>query len=386
MLEAVDACRSMGSTGSRLLSGNAREWEELESEFARFRGNRSGAVLRVRLRRQCGPAQLDFETGRRGFLRCAESCQPDRRHPPFRRDKVIYPHRDLDFLEDCSPQHANGSGASVIVTESVFSMEGDIAPIEKLAALARTYGAEVVVDEAHATGVCGPQGRGIAAALRMRARSAGHRAHLRQSAGQRGAFVCGGVRLREFLINRARTFVFSTAMPPYFAGQIRAALDLARRSGLPSARHLQEIAGESARGLARLRFRLRTSVTTSFRFFLAATKWRCTSPTLQENGFAVKAIRPPTVPAGTARIRLSLTSRLRATTFIASSRPYARRAESLPHWRQPAPCMPKRIFHNRHRHGHGEDGGFRAALRGARCASTGSRFRPDPAKAPTATP
>ena len=224
--------------------------------------------------------------------------------------KVIYPHRDLDFLERALREHRGSAGARVIVTESVFSMEGDVAPIDSLVRLAKEYGAEIVLDEAHATGVCGPQGRGIAAECAREKEILAIVHTCGKALASAGAFVCGGNTLKDFLINRARTFIFSTAMPPYIARQIQAAVALARQSEKERA-HLREIAALLREGLAARQFDTGTSTTHIVPVLLGTNDMALhVANELQRDGFAVKAIRPPTVPAGTARLRLSLTSQI----------------------------------------------------------------------------
>ena len=125
-----------------------------------------------------------------------------------------------------------------------------------------------------------------------------------------GAFVCGGNTLKEYLVNRARTFIFSTAMPPYFARQIQAALALARQADAERA-HLREIASALRQELAARGFDCGTSATHIVPVILGSNEIALhVASELQRNGFAVKAIRPPTVPAGSARVRFSLTSRI----------------------------------------------------------------------------
>src|SRR5260370_37944290 len=114
-----------------------------------------------------------------------------------------------------------------MVTETVFSMDGDAAPVTELLALADRYGAGVIVDEAHATGVHGPSGRGIAAKYGNVQYLAATVHTCGKALASAGAFACGSAVLKEHLINHARTFIFSTALPPYMAEQIRAALRLA---------------------------------------------------------------------------------------------------------------------------------------------------------------
>ncbi len=131
--------------------------------------------------------------------------------------RVIFPHLDLNVLEEELRRSASAAGARVIVVESIFSMEGDRAPLADLAALAERYGAELIVDEAHATGVRGPRGSGCVAEAGLSGRVFATVHTCGKALAAAGAFVCGSENLRRFLINRARTFIFSTGLPPYFA-------------------------------------------------------------------------------------------------------------------------------------------------------------------------
>ena len=224
--------------------------------------------------------------------------------------KVIYPHLDLQFLKKALEEHCSAPGAKLIVTESLFSMEGDIAPIDELRFLAKAYGADLVVDEAHATGVCGPQGRGITAERGCERDALAIVHTCGKALASAGAFVCGGNALRDFLVNRARTFIFSTATPPYLAGQIRAAVELARRADAERA-HLRAIAAALREELSASGLQCGPSVSHIVPIILGSNERAIhVAARLQENGFAAKAIRPPTVPAGTARIRVSLTCKI----------------------------------------------------------------------------
>jgi 8-amino-7-oxononanoate synthase len=222
----------------------------------------------------------------------------------------------LHFLENALRERANAPGSKLIVTESVFSMEGDVTRIDALLSLAAEYRAEVVLDEAHATGVCGPQGRGIAAA-------SGHERDILaivhtcgKALASCGAFVCGSAILKEYLVNRARTFIFSTALPPYIAGQISAAVAIAR-SADAERDHLARIASLLRKELAARGFNCGTSATHIVPVMLGTNDMALhIASELQRAGFGVKAIRPPTVPEGTARIRLSLTSWITADEIL----------------------------------------------------------------------
>jgi 8-amino-7-oxononanoate synthase len=203
-----------------------------------------------------------------------------------------------------------GRGATVIVTESIFSMEGDLAPVEELLSLARKYGAELIVDEAHATGVCGPQGRGVAAAYVREPEMLAVVHTCGKALGSAGGFVCSTDAVKQYLVNRARPFVFSTAMPPYFAGQIRAALKIARDADAQRA-HLRDISERLRKLLSAAGLDCGSSATQIIPVILGSNEAALrVAEILRDNGFAAKAVRPPTVPEGTARIRVSLTSRI----------------------------------------------------------------------------
>ncbi|MGC1829910.1 MAG: 8-amino-7-oxononanoate synthase [Candidatus Acidiferrales bacterium] len=308
VIEAVERAERVGSTGSRLLSGNSREWQELESEFTEFAGTEaalyfgSGYAANVGL--LCAvlkPHDVVFSDE----LNHASLIDGIRISGARR---VVYTHADLDHLERALRKHEAGTGAKVIVTESLFSMEGDVAPFEGLLRLAKNYGAELIVDEAHATGVCGPQGRGLAAERGCQHETLAIVHTCGKALASAGAFVCCSQALKDYLVNRARTFIFSTAMPPYLAGQIHAALHLALEADDRRA-HLRKIASALREELSAAGLNFGASTTQIVPVILGSNEAALrVAAELQANGFAVKAIRPPTVPAGTARVRLSLTS------------------------------------------------------------------------------
>jgi 8-amino-7-oxononanoate synthase len=309
-IEAVSRADSTGSTGSRLLSGNSRDWEELESDFARFAGTDAALYFGSGYAANVGLLGSVLKHGDVVFsdaLNHASLIDGIRLSNAF---KVKYPHGDMDFLETALRKHAGGSGARVIVTESVFSMEGDIAPIEKLLRLAKDHNAELIVDEAHATGVWGPKGKGIVAELNYEREVLAVVHTCGKALASVGAFICGSSTLKNFLINHARTFIFSTAMPPYFAGQIRAALELAVAADAERA-HLRRIAGSIREAVAAAGLDFGSSFTQIIPIYLGSNEAALQmASVLRGGGFAVRAIRPPTVPAGTSRIRISLTARI----------------------------------------------------------------------------
>lgn len=308
--EAIARAQEVGSTGSRLLSGNAPEWEQAEAEFAEFAGTEaalyfgSGYAANIGLLSSIlGPGDIVFSDA----LNHASLIDGIRLS---HAKKVIYPHGDMQFLERALREHSRSTGAKAIVSETVFSMEGDVAPLDALLRVARDHGAELVLDEAHSTGVMGPRGRGVAAEVGA-PRDVFAIVHTCGKAlASAGAFVCGSESLKQFLVNRARTFIFSTAMPPYLAGQIRAALELAAAADAERG-HLRGTANLLREELARASVSFGASTTQIVPIVCGANESALhMASVLQENGFAVRAIRPPTVPAGTARVRLSLTAKI----------------------------------------------------------------------------
>src|SRR5277367_6205291 len=224
--DAVANCPRVGGTGSRLLSGHADVWDELENEFSEFAGAEaalffgSGYAANIGLLTSlAGPDDVIFSDAlNHASLIDGIRLSGARKH--------IYPHSDLNELEAALRQYKHDSGRKLIVTETVFSMNGDVAPLREILILAERYGAGVIVDEAHATAVHGPGGRGISADF-LDAQNIVARIHTCGKAlASAGAFVCGNALLKEHLVNHARSFIFTTAMPPYMAAQIRAALTL----------------------------------------------------------------------------------------------------------------------------------------------------------------
>ncbi|MGH9730971.1 MAG: aminotransferase class I/II-fold pyridoxal phosphate-dependent enzyme [Candidatus Acidiferrales bacterium] len=310
VIEAVASARQMGATGSRLLSGNAREWEELETEFAEFAGTESALYFGSGYAANVGLLSSILQPGDIVFSDALNHASLIDGVRLSGAEKIIYPHGDVQCLENALRDKSCNAGAKVIVTESIFSMEGDVARIDDLLRIARIYGAELIVDEAHALGVCGPEGRGIVAELKRERDILAIVYTCGKALASVGAFVCGDAKLKQFLINRARPFLFSTAMPPYVARQIHAALQIARDAD-SRRKHLHEISIALRTKLSAAGLNYGASSTQIVPVILGGNEFALrVAAHLQGAGFAVRAIRPPTVPAGTARIRVSLTSRI----------------------------------------------------------------------------
>ena len=310
VLDALSSSARVASSGSRLLSGNSRDWESIESEFADFVGAESALYFSSGYAANLGLLSSVLRDDDIVFSDALNHASLIDGIRLSRAHKIIYPHADLRFLERALQENAGAPGAKLIVTESIFSMEGDIAPLEQLLKLAETYNANLVVDEAHALGVCGQEGRGIVAGLPDRSRILAAVYPCGKALASCGAFVCSSPAVKDYLVNHARSFIFSTAAPPYIAHQIRAALAMARSADARRT-HLREISAALRAALTAAGLRCGSGETPIFPVILGSNESALrVAAELQSHGFAVKAIRPPTVPPGTARIRLSLTSEI----------------------------------------------------------------------------
>jgi len=307
LLRAVSDATHLGGTGSRLLSGHSAVWDEVESEFARFAGTEdalyfgSGYTANLALLTSLlGKSDVVFSDALNhaslidGIRLSGARCE-------------IYSHCDLNALEPALRRHSGSSARKWIVTETLFSMDGDVAPLIEIFALADRYGAGVILDEAHATAVLGPEGRGIAAQFGLVEAAVAIVHTCSKALASAGAFICGSSVLKQHLVNHARTLLFSTAMPSYMAGQVQAALRLAqgmksaRRQLLEKAQRFAAALAEDGWDTARSASQIVPLIVGENDEALAAAHFA------QREGFAVRAIRPPTVPPGTARLRLSLT-------------------------------------------------------------------------------
>jgi len=294
-----------GSTGSRLLRGHRDSFSRVEERFASFKGTERSLYFSSGYLANLGVLSAFLEAGDVVF-------SDERNHASLidgmrlgRAERVIYPHCDAPALRAMLRDH-RGPGRKFIVTESLFSMDGDVAPLGTYAALAREYGAALIVDEAHAVGIYGRNGTGLIEAcgigedVFLSVNTAG------KALGVSGAFVAGPAWAVEYMIQRARPFVFSTAPPPAVAAALDAGLDVMASEPERRARLLQ---------LAR---RLRGSLQASgidvapcesqiIPLMLGSNERAvAVGDTLQRAGFDVRAIRPPTVANGTARLRISV--------------------------------------------------------------------------------
>jgi 8-amino-7-oxononanoate synthase len=309
ILEGVNTAPRFASTGSRLLSGHDEAWTLLEHDFARWVGAEGALYFTSGYAANMGLLSALLHPKDVVFSDSANHASLIDGIRLAKCRRVIFPHLDLNFLESELRRIANVDGARVIVVESIFSMEGDRAPLADLASLAERYGAELIVDEAHAIGVRGPRGSGCVAEAGLSARVLATVHTCGKALAAAGAFVCGSQNLRRFLINRARTFVYNTALPPYFASQVSAGMNLAMEADSDRVR-LIELSSFLRNELRKNGFDTSGSDSQIVPVILgpndAAVNF---AEYLRTRGFGVRAIRPPTVPAGSARLRLSLTAK-----------------------------------------------------------------------------
>lgn len=218
----------------------------------------------------------------------------------------VFRHNDPVRLEQALAR--GKSVRKLVVTDAVFSMDGDLAPLPELAALCERHGAWLLVDDAHGFGVLGPQGRGSLAHFGLRAPHVAYMGTLGKAAGVAGAFVAGEASLIEWIMQRARTYMFTTAHPPLLAAAASASLAVIARDEWRRER-LRELADLLRQGLEGLPWRLLPSATAIQPLFLGGNaEARALAQTLRDQGIWVPAICPPTVPKGTARLRISLSA------------------------------------------------------------------------------
>ena len=309
------ACQyGVGAGGAHLVSGHRGPHHQLELELAEFTGRDRALLFSTGYMANLGVMSALSGRGR--------SVWQDRLNHASLLDGSRcagarlwrYPHRDLTLLEQRLQRDGNGSaginrGAGIVATDSVFSMDGDHAPLAALAALTTRHGAWLMVDDAHGFGVLGPQGRGSVAAQRLdSAQVPILMATLGKAVGTFGAFVAGDEALIETLVQKARSYIYTTAMPPAVAAATRVALRLVREGDERRA-HLGALIARFRAGAAQLGLPLGESDTPIQPLLLGqAGKAVDAAAALLDLGIVVAAIRPPTVPEGSSRLRITLSA------------------------------------------------------------------------------
>jgi 8-amino-7-oxononanoate synthase len=307
---AVDALARgvpIGSGGSRLLRGNHPEHEALESEAAAYFGAESalyfgsGYVANFAI----------FSTlPQRGDLIVHDELIHASVHEGIRRGRaecIAAPHNNIDAFDTAIVRWraAGGKGRPWLSVESLYSMDGDSPNLAELFAVADRHDAMVVIDEAHATGVLGPQGRGLAASFEGRDNAITLHT-CGKALGTVGGLILAPRVVRDFLVNRARPFIFATAPSPMIAAVTRVALEISRTNPVRREQlaRLVQFAGSELRR----RCNVEPSGSQILPVVVGADHAAVElAAALQRKGFDIRAIRPPTVPEGTARLRIALT-------------------------------------------------------------------------------
>jgi len=315
LIEAAKATcdqEGFGRGASPLICGRAPAHDSLERRLAEFEGTEAALLFPTGFAANAGtiPALADRGDAIFGDAKnhasIIDGCRLSR------AEKHVYPHTDTRVLEELL-RAAGGYRRRLIVTDTLFSMDGDLAPLPRLAELAAQYDAMLMVDEAHATGVFGEQGRGVVEHFSQHHPDLHQQVHIRvgtlsKALGAAGGFVCGTSALIEWLANRARTYVFSTAQPAAISAAAIAALDIV--SAEPERRaELLTFANELRQQLGRQGWDTCASASQIIPLRVGSPDRALQlADELLEQGLWVPAIRPPSVPAGESLLRLSLTA------------------------------------------------------------------------------
>jgi 8-amino-7-oxononanoate synthase len=303
-----------GSRASRLVTGTSEALLALEAKLAAFKGTEAALIFATGFQLNSSVLPALFELGERPRI-FADRLNHASLHAGCRGLKQIrFRHNDLTHLEELLVANPGAPGTiRIILTESVFSMDGDRADVPALAALAERHAAILYLDEAHATGVLGPQGRGLAALAPGKVPIV--MGTLGKALGSAGAYVAGSRALIDWLVNRCAGFIYSTAPAPAALGAVGAALDLVPALDAERGRLAQ--LGDALRRSLHVKGIDTLASTTQIvpavigdtAAALAAAQW------LREVGVLAVAIRPPTVPQGSARLRFSLSATLSDAQF-----------------------------------------------------------------------
>jgi 8-amino-7-oxononanoate synthase len=303
---AADAAMrwGVGAGASRLVSGNMTCHRRLEERLARFKGYEQAVLFGSGYLANAGVVSALAREGDVVFsdelnhASIVDGCRLSR------AETFVYDHCDMDHLE-WGLQEAAGRG-SLIVTDSVFSMDGDVAPLVELVELAQRYDTRVMVDEAHATGCIGARGRGAVAAAGLEDEVDLLVGTLGKALGSYGAYVCCDREMADFLVNRARTLIFSTALPPPAVAGAMAALDLLIEQPDRAAK-LRRNGAVLREALAGHGLDAGESDTQIVPLVVGdAGEAMDACERALERGVFAQAIRPPTVPDGTSRLRLAV--------------------------------------------------------------------------------
>ena len=294
-----------GAGASRLVSGNLALNDQLEEKIAHLKGKESGLLFSTGYMANLGIISSIVGEGDAVFsdqlnhASIVDACRMSK------ADTTVYPHRDMEALEEVL-RKSDHYKQKLLVTDGVFSMDGDIAPLPELVNLADRYGCMLMVDDAHATGVLGANGGGTGAHFGLEDKIDISMGTFGKALGGFGAFAAGTHTLRLFLINRARSLMFTTGLPPAVIASALAALEV-----LEDEPALRKKLWENTRffreGIEKLRFSTIKSETPIIPLLIGdADLTMRMGKILFEKGFFMHGIRPPAVPQGLSRLRITI--------------------------------------------------------------------------------
>lgn len=294
----------LGSGASRLISGNMEYHEKLEQKIACFKGTEKALVFNSGYHANLGVIQAlagkedTVFSDELNHASIIDGCRLSG------AQIKVYGHKDINHLQTLLKEDAGRR--KLVITDGVFSMDGDIAPLPRIVEAAQEAGALVMVDEAHATGILGPYGRGTVELFGLGEKVDIQMGTLGKALGVFGAYIAGKRELIDYLINRARSFIFTTAMPPALCAAALAALELVETQS-----QLRETLWENTRflksGLEAMGFDTMGSETPIIPINVGpAERTMEFCRRLLADGIYVQGIRPPTVPEGTCRLRATV--------------------------------------------------------------------------------
>jgi 8-amino-7-oxononanoate synthase len=303
-----------GAGASRLICGSLAPFHELEETLAAFK--QTEAALTFVTGYAAAVGTITALVGKNDIIildKLVHACIVDAAKLSGAKLRV-FAHNDLEDLEDklkwakeSKSAIGNRQSAILIVTESIFSMDGDAAPLREIVALKEKYGAWLMVDEAHATGILGKNGRGLADALGVSAQIEIQMGTLGKALGASGGYICGDRALIDFLINRARSFIFSTAPVPAAAAAATAAIHLVQSAAGESLRsQLQQRVAEFKLAIGNGKLEMPSAIVPLI--LGDEEKTLTAAASLREQNLFVPAIRYPTVARGAARLRVTFSA------------------------------------------------------------------------------
>ena len=300
---------SFGSTGSRLLQGHSHHFEKAESDFASYTGYKSALLYQSGYSANLGtiPALINKNDIIISDRNCHASLIDGIRLSGA--VNIRYRHNDLNHLREILTRKTGKKYKRIwIITETLFSMDGDSPDLKSLADLSEEFGALIYLDEAHAAGIYGPGGSGLISKHKLQKRIAVSVFPMGKAPGLSGAFVCGNSSLKEILVNKSRSFIFSTAQPPILASILTEIIsflqkkeaEILRNNLLKKSDLLLRILQEGGINTGRSNSQIIPVLCDDEKPALLLSEF------LVKKGYAVRAIRPPSVPKGTSRLRLAV--------------------------------------------------------------------------------